>query len=156
MNSRLIRLSGLALVVGFIILVKRQGQIPDRVRYFNKRVLNRLVLRIAGLPGSPLAIVQHTGRRSSKVYQTPVIVGKEPGGFVFALTYGDHVDWYRNILASGECTLSWQGQEFKLENPETIDAVAGVSAFGPPFQQMLTFIGIRDFFHMKQSAKPFS
>jgi hypothetical protein len=39
---------------------------------------------------------------------------------VLTLTYGPDVDWCSNILASGKCALTWQGQEYVLEKPEML------------------------------------
>lgn len=149
MTARLIAAFGIVLVAAFVILVKKQGKIPDRVRYFNKRVLNRVMMKFAGSARSPLAIVRHRGRRSGKIYQTPVILGPVPGGFVFALTYGDHVDWYRNILAAGECAVVWRGKEYELEEPQVIGVEEALPAFAPPSRVMLKIMDIRQFFRMK-------
>ncbi len=122
--------------------------IPDRVRYFNKRVLNRVMIRIAGVPLSPIAILRHTGRRSGKTYAIPVIVEPTAGGFVFALTYGTHVDWYRNVLAAGQCGLRWHGRDYTLEKPQPLGPREALSAFPLPFRPMLRLVGVNDFLRM--------
>jgi len=123
----------------------------DRVRHFNKRTFNPWILRSAGAPHSLLAVVEHVGRRSGSVYATPVIVRPVPDGFVFALTYGPGVDWYRNLLAAGSCTLRWRGEAYKLDQPETLSAEAGWKAFPVPLCWILRLMRKRDFFRMKVS-----
>jgi deazaflavin-dependent oxidoreductase (nitroreductase family) len=121
------------------------------VRQFNKRTFNPWILRSAGSAHSPFAIVGHVGRRSGAAYNTPVIVMPVQEGLVFALTYGPEVDWYRNILAAGSCTLRWQGKMYRLEQPETLSADEGLRAFPVPLCRILRLVRKRDFFRMKVS-----
>jgi deazaflavin-dependent oxidoreductase (nitroreductase family) len=123
----------------------------DRVRQFNKRTFNPWILRSAGGAHSPFAVVGHVGRRSGAAYKTPVIAMPGSDGFVFALTYGPEVDWYRNILAAGSCALQWQGKTCKLDRPETISAEAGLLAFPFPFRPILRLMRKRDYFRMRLS-----
>jgi deazaflavin-dependent oxidoreductase (nitroreductase family) len=126
--------------------------IPNWVRYANKHFTNRIMMVIAGAAGSPIAVVGHTGRRSGKSYRTPVLLAQVAGGFVFALTYGPGVDWYRNVLAAGECRLRWHGKEYPLCQPETIAREAALPAFHPLPRFFLRIAGMQYFFRMKASA----
>jgi hypothetical protein len=57
------------------------------VAAFNLAVTNRITSRFAArLPG--FGILAHLGRKSGKLYQTPVNVFRAPQGFLIALTYG--------------------------------------------------------------------
>jgi len=120
----------------------------NRIRAFNKRYFNRLVHRFAGVSRTPFALIRHVGRRSGKPYETPIIVMPQGHGFVIALTYGPRVDWYRNVQAAGAATLLWHNKEYALKQPEPIDVKAGLSAFPPPFRQILGLLGTRDFVRM--------
>jgi len=61
--------------------------IPRIVGRWNKVGLNRVTRHIAPwMPG--LGVVVHRGRRSGRVYQTPVNVFATEDGYVVALTYG--------------------------------------------------------------------
>jgi deazaflavin-dependent oxidoreductase (nitroreductase family) len=126
----------------------------DRVRQFNKHSFNPWILRSAGTARSPLAVVEHVGRRSGTAYTTPVIVRPVQDGFVFALTYGPGVDWYRNILAAESCTLRWRGKTYRLVQPETLSAEAGLQAFPVPLSWILRLMCKRDFFRMRSSTGP--
>ena len=127
-------------------------KIPNRVRYFNKRILNRLAGKIAGASHSPLALIRHVGRRSGKTYETPLIVQPIDGGFVLALTYGPEVDWYRNILANGYCHIRWHGREFAMETLEPMDVETAHSAYPLVERAILRVIGIEHFVRMKYQA----
>ncbi len=72
------------------------------------------MLKVAGRKQSPYAIIHHVGRRSGHAYATPVVAELSSDRFVIALPYGTGVDWYRNMLAAGRCTLTWQGQDYTL------------------------------------------
>ncbi len=138
-----------AVLIGAVMLIrKNRYQILNPVRTINKRVLNPVLMKLGGLPYSPIAIVQHVGRRSQKPYQTPVIVEPLNGSFVFTLTYGPGVDWYRNLLAAGQCGLIWHGREYHLANPQPLEAGTALSAFPAPLRPILQALDIQDFFKM--------
>ena len=122
--------------------------LPNWLRSVNKRFTNRLTMRIARLPLSPISIVYHTGRKSGKTYQTPVIVEPIQDGFMFALTYGEDVDWYRNVRAAGKCELLWKGKMLKLESPERAPAHDALDKYPFPFKYILQLAGIQGFFKM--------
>ncbi len=90
------------------------ASVPERIRQFNKRRLNPLVVKIAGGRHSPVALVKHRGRTSGKEYRTPVLLKQVRGGFVLALTYGNKVDWYRNVVAAGGGTIRWHGVDSRM------------------------------------------
>ncbi len=59
----------------------------------------------------PFSLVRHVGRKSGRAYETPVILAKVPGGFIAELTYGDQVDWYKNVMAAEGCVVVHHGEE---------------------------------------------
>ncbi|MDQ6693622.1 MAG: nitroreductase family deazaflavin-dependent oxidoreductase [Chloroflexota bacterium] len=90
--------------------------IPRSVARFNKRFTNRLTMRVTGyLPG--FAILTHVGRKSGKVYRTPINVFRKDGGYIIALTYGLESDWVKNILAAGSCEIQTRGRRVRLFTP---------------------------------------
>lgn len=121
----------------------------ERMRRFNKRVLNPLMLKIAGGSHSPVALVKHTGRVSKRQYRTPVLLKQVRGGFVLALTYGQDVDWYRNVVAAGGGTIRWHGKDYPVGAPVPIDREAGIRAFPPPLRVILRLNHTEHFIKMK-------
>lgn len=81
------------------------------LRSLQRDVLNPRQLRRAGDPTAPWAVIRHTGRKSGRLYETPV--GAEPTehGFVIPLPYDTRSDWVRNVLAAGTATLLVRGRE---------------------------------------------
>ena len=103
---------------------------------------------IAGKKRSPIALLKHRGRKSGMWYATPIITAPAQDGFVFALTYGLEVDWYRNILADRKAELKWRGNSYSLRNPLPLPAEIGRQSFGKFSKHMLGWLKIRDFFRM--------
>ena len=91
----------------------------ESIRPFTTRVVNPVTRLVAGrLPG--FAILHQRGRRSGRTYDTPMNVFRTDDFWVFALTYGSHVDWVRNVLAAGGCDMTTRGRRVRLVDPELI------------------------------------
>jgi deazaflavin-dependent oxidoreductase (nitroreductase family) len=115
-----------------------------RMARFNLLVTNRLALPLAGrLPG--FGVVMHTGRRTGRIYRTPVLLFRSPNGHVvIALTYGRNSQWVKNVLAAGGCRLITRGRELRASQPELFrdprrSSVPGLVRF------MLTLLRVEDF-----------
>jgi deazaflavin-dependent oxidoreductase (nitroreductase family) len=114
---------------------------------FNERVTNRLTRPLVPhLPGFGLVI--HTGRRSGRVYRTPVNVFRSDGGYVIALTYGASAEWVKNILAAGGCELVTRGRSHLLAEPEVFHDKSGGSVPGV-VRPVLRAIGVADFLRLR-------
>jgi len=86
---------------------------------FNIAVTNRITSLFAGwLPG--FGILTHVGRKSGKVYRTPVNVFRAPKGFIIALTYSSQCEWVKNVLAAGGCELKTVGRKYQLVAPNVV------------------------------------
>ncbi len=121
-------LLGLASVLMlFIIALQELEAFRDWVRQFNKHIFNPAVLGFAGRPQGPYAIVHHKGRSSGKSYTTPVNIRQTPEGFIIPLYYGRNVDWCRNVLAAGQCTITWKGNDYQVGEPEVIEPATVLS-----------------------------
>lgn len=121
----------------------------DRIRTFNRRFLNPLILKFAGFSRNSFAVIRHVGRRSGKTYETPIMVEQVGDHFVMALTYGPEVDWYRNVKAAEHSTLLWQGRLYTLDKPEPLSVQTGLSAYPFPQHLILRLLGIKHFISTK-------
>jgi deazaflavin-dependent oxidoreductase (nitroreductase family) len=113
--------------------------------WFIKRTLNRVTARVARTPGGPFSLVRHVGRRSGRTFETPIIVARVPEGFVCELTYGDRVDWYRNIVAAGGCELVVDGAVHRVVAIEPYPTEAGRRAFGAAAELVLRLLRRHEF-----------
>jgi deazaflavin-dependent oxidoreductase (nitroreductase family) len=118
-----------------------------------KHTLNRVTLRAARSGRGPFSIVTTIGRKSGTTYETPIIVQPTDGGFMIELTYGDRVQWYRNALAAGECTIAFQRVEHPIVGFEPVDAATGIAAFSPSQQRILRLLH-RSHFVLFRTADP--
>ena len=121
----------------------------NRIRAFNKRITNRITRRFASFSRGPFALVRHVGRRSGKPYETPIMVEPTAEGFVIALTYGESVDWYRNVLAAGQATLRWHGRDYALGKPEQVAIQTALPLFSPFQRLILHMLGTHHFVRMQ-------
>ena len=119
----------------------------------NKYTTNRIMTHIAGKKFGHFAILSHTGRKTGKVYKTPIIAEPVENGFVIALTYGKKVDWLANVLAKGSGSLYWKEKEYTLSKPEFVDQKTGLDAFPAPLNMVLGKIGIEYFLKLSISTK---
>ncbi len=126
--------------------------ILNRVRYFNKYLLNRLMRNLANATRGPVAVVRHTGRRSGKTFETPIFAFPVVDGFVVVLTYGPEVDWYRNVLAAGHCGLRWHRKEYAIKRLEAVDKRAAWPALPLPIRFVLQLVGTQHFVKMQFGA----
>jgi len=86
---------------------------------FNILVTNRITGVFAGwLPG--FGILTHVGRKSGKIYRTPINVFRTADGFIIALTYSSQSEWVKNVLASGSCELKTVGRKYRLSDPNVV------------------------------------
>ncbi|HEY4459268.1 MAG TPA: nitroreductase family deazaflavin-dependent oxidoreductase [Pseudonocardiaceae bacterium] len=92
---------------------------PRSVARFNKRVTNKVFGTVA--PFAPgFGMLAHTGRKSGRIYRTPINIIRTEGGYVIALTYGPQSDWVRNVLAAEGCDVTMRGRTVHLTEPEIV------------------------------------
>lgn len=65
-------------------------------------------------------VITHHGRRSGRIYRTPINLFRRGDAYLFLLTYGSDAQWVQNILAAGTCTLRTRGRDIVLVQPELI------------------------------------
>ncbi len=113
-----------AIWIGLLLLFLVAGPLLLRFRprwaaRFNLAVTNRITSRFATrLPGFGMLI--HVGRKSGRLYRTPVNVFRAPDGFLIALTYGRDSQWVKNVLAAGSCQLETRGVRYRLSAPTIV------------------------------------
>lgn len=105
----------------------RHERFLDGIRVFNKHILNHFTLALAGSGRGPFSIVHHIGRRSGRHYRTPVLASYTNGTVIIPLSYGEKVDWLRNVLARGGCEIVRRKQRLQATDPQVIEAAAALA-----------------------------
>ena len=76
------------LLLAFVLGMRAKSPVVLRaVRRFNRRFMNPRQMKTAGTPGAYAGVILHVGRRSGRVYETPVGPFATNDGFVIALPY---------------------------------------------------------------------
>jgi deazaflavin-dependent oxidoreductase (nitroreductase family) len=130
-----------------------QKQIRSWLLTTLKYTLNPFTRRLAYTRFGPFAIIRHIGRRSGKPYETPIIARHLADGFVIELTYGDRVDWYKNVQAARGCTVVWHGQPYPINHFEPLAPAAGRAAFSTAQQFILRLLKRHDFVKLSLASK---
>ena len=136
----------LAILLAPILLIRFRKR---WVAAFNLAVTNRITSRFADrLPG--FGILTHVGRKSGKVYRTPVNIFRSPEGLLIALTYGRESEWVRNVVSAGACQIVTRGVPYQLSAP-TIVRDPTRQRFPLPVRIVLRLIGADEFMMLSTS-----
>jgi hypothetical protein len=138
-------------------MVMRVRWVSDQTRQLTKQ-LNPYLRKIAGtrlgMLYFNLSALHHVGRRSGRNYVTPLSAYPLGDGFVLAVAY-PYVDWRENVLAAGNCTLTWNGKEYALEEPEVIPRAQAMKAYPLLVRPFLAgAAGQNEFLWLHRAAPP--
>jgi deazaflavin-dependent oxidoreductase (nitroreductase family) len=116
-------------------------------RHVATHYLNPFARLFAGwLPG--FGIMTHEGRTTGRTYRTPINVFERGGDYVFFLTYGSDVQWVKNVLAAGRCSLRTRGRDVALVDPE-LSTDAQLRTAPPLVRSVGRLIGATQFVRMR-------
>jgi len=138
---------------GAIIIIVIAASVVLMMR-FQKRWLakvniaftNRITTLFAGwLPG--FGILTHVGRKSGKVYRTPVNIFRASNGFIIALTYSSQSAWVKNVLAAGGCELKTRAKKYQLSSPNVVHDPTRLR-FPIPVRLVLGLVGADEYMEL--------
>jgi deazaflavin-dependent oxidoreductase (nitroreductase family) len=89
-------------------------------------------------------VVTH-GRKSGTRFETPVNIFDADHGVVIALTYGENVDWLKNVLAAGSCEVIRSGVVQQFQSPVVVDGDEVLVYFPSVLRPVLGAIGVERF-----------
>ena len=119
---------------------------------FNIAVTNRITGLFAGwLPG--FGILTHVGRKSGKIYRTPINVFRISTGFIIALTYSSNSEWAKNVLAAGGCELKTWGKKYQLFAPAVVHDPTR-RRFPIPVRLVLKIVGADEYMELSKAFVP--
>jgi deazaflavin-dependent oxidoreductase (nitroreductase family) len=140
---------GICFVALFLTVILLVRFCKSQLAAFHRAVTNRITIRFVGrLPG--FGIVTSVGRKSGKLYRTPVNVFREPDGFLIALTYGPDSGWVKNVLAADGCELETRGVRYQLSSAIVIHDPSR-RRFPPLVRVILRLIAAYDFLQLQAS-----
>jgi deazaflavin-dependent oxidoreductase (nitroreductase family) len=117
---------------------------------FAARFLNPLTLLVAGRSWMRIVgVLRHRGRKTGRVYSTPLGMRRNGDSFIMPLTFGAGAGWYRNVSASGSCEVTYMGRAYTLTDPEVIDYEAAAPAFPRYELWQFRLIGIAQFLRLR-------
>jgi deazaflavin-dependent oxidoreductase (nitroreductase family) len=115
----------------------------------NLHFTNPLALPLASwLPG--MGVVIHQGRKTHRVYRTPVLVFRRDGRCVIALTYGRESEWVQNVVAAHGCRLQTRNHTLWLIAPRVIHDERRQTMPGP-IRLFLGILNVSDFLELTVS-----
>ena len=88
-----------------------------------RRVVNRYVNPVTRPVAKRLpsfAVLTHRGRKTGRTYRTPLNVFRRGDDYFFFLTYGSDVQWVKNVLAAGSCSIETRGRVVELVEAELV------------------------------------
>lgn len=116
---------------------------------FVARFVNPVVLLVAGRRWMPVVgVLRHRGRRSGRVYASPLGMRPSTHGFVIPLTFSESAAWYRNLVAAGRAEITYTGHRHDVTSPEVVDYDVAAPFF--PRYERLQFraLGINQFLRL--------
>ena len=123
--------------------------LPRSLARFNRRVTNRLLGPIVMVfPG--FGYLVHVGRRSGRIYRTPVLVFADGDRRVIALTYGQETEWVSNVVAAGRCDFVTRRATLHLVEPVRFNDPAR-SKVPRSVRLVLGILGSSDFLELRVS-----
>lgn len=117
------------------------------------RIINPLVIRVAGRRWMPIVgILHHTGRRSGRAYATPLGMRRQGNYFLMPRTFGENAAWYQNVIAAGGCRVTYLGKTHTLVEPEVVDYATARSAFPRYERAQFRLLGIDEYLRLRIAA----
>jgi len=157
-------LVGLVVVVGVYLLVEAVRSlllvISVRTRWqtglelthwYNKKIGNPIALRFQR---KQVTVVHHNGRSSGREYVTPVWAEPVEDSFLIHLPYGTGVDWCRNVLTAGGCTIEHEGVSFDTTAPTIVSAADALAIVPERMRKMDQLMAVESYLRLDVIPAP--
>lgn len=108
------------------------------------RTINPWLQRRGFISGShgELALIEHVGRKSGTIRQTPIHPMPIADGFRIIVPVGTRSEWARNVLAAGHCRLTIGDRRYELDDP-VLETPAAVPDLPRPVRALFGWLGFR-------------
>ena len=130
-------------------MIDYEDMIVKRLAHF----LNPMLLGLAASGVIPVwGVVRHRGRRSGRVYETPIALQATAQGFVIPLPYSERTDWCRNVIAAGGGEVRWRGVDHRVTGPTVVDRAAAAPAYNAVLRFLIGLFGIDRFLVVQRAG----
>jgi deazaflavin-dependent oxidoreductase (nitroreductase family) len=123
------------------------------IRRFNKAIFNRITLTFAEGDVGPFSVIYHVGRRSGRSYRTPVLATYTGDTIVIPLSYGENVDWLRNVIAQGGCEIVRKKKRVRAVDPRVIEAPDALALLPAERQRLFERFKLEKFLRLRVVEK---
>jgi hypothetical protein len=108
------------------------------------RTINPWLQRRGFISGShdELALIEHFGRKTGTIRQTPIHPMRTADGFRIIVPVGERSEWARNVLAAGHCSLILADRRYELGHP-VLENPATVPDLPRPMRALFEWLGFR-------------
>jgi len=120
--------------------------LPKWLARLNRRFVNPRAVRRGRWP-----VLIHVGRKTGKIYRTPLDAHPIDDGYVFMVNYGPHTDWLRNALAAGDATLELGGESIRLTTPQLLPAPEAYALLPPDAKTPPAYVGVEECLVMREA-----
>ena len=100
--------------------------------------LNRMMLHLVG--HAAFADLEHIGRRSGRVFHTPVRAFRVGDTVVVGLNFGHQSDWFKNVTKAGSCRMRLGKEQFDLGAPRVVPVETGTQGIPRLFRYGLRYL----------------
>jgi deazaflavin-dependent oxidoreductase (nitroreductase family) len=109
-------------------------EVPRGVVRFNRAINNPIQRQYAWLL-PPWVVIVHRGRRSGRVYRTPVVAFRRDRQLAVVILYGERSDWVQNVLAGGAQVVRG-GRTYALSEPRVVSLAQAADSLSAPARAM--------------------
>src|SRR3981081_4105249 len=110
-----------------------------------------IALRVAETGVIPIwTVVPHRGRKSGKLYSTPLAIRPTADGFVLPLPWGEGTDWCRNVRAAGGGIVRWGGADIEVNDHEIIETAEALPTCDATTRPIVKLVVIKKFLRVRR------
>lgn len=125
--------------------VPRSRHVPAFVKTYNRFVRSFAGRRL-------YALLRHSGRKSGKTYETPVMAWPTASGILVPISWGLQSDWYQNTIASGSCAIQIRGRWNRCAEPALISRAEALAHLPPLTRSIARLFPIQHFMLMRKAS----
>ncbi len=115
-------------------------------------LFNPMVVRFA--PHVPFYVVlEHRGRRSGRVFRTPLAGIRVERGFLLPLAFGEKAHWVLNLRHDSGGVVEWRGRRIAVSDPEVITWNEGKSSVPRLQRRLAPIFGVKRFLRVHDATE---